>query len=148
MATVPTQRFIKPEDFDTKDQALIGKLSFPINTFMQQVITAFTKQIDFNNLNMQINTFTVRVNATGQPTTPVQFTFSSTTKPIGMVCINAINQTANTRFPVATPFPSYSTEKNLITVSNIAGIGVPTGQVQSDSYTITTLTIFANIPTT
>ena len=147
MATIPNNRQIKPEDFDSKDQKLIQKLAFPINTFMQQVITALSNNLDFNNLNEQIVSFTVSVDSSGTPTTPVQFKNSLKTKPIGMVCISAVNTSTNLRFPVATPFASFTLNGDLIVITNIAGLNVPTGQTNSDSYTLTLRVTGANIPT-
>src|ERR1700722_4651353 len=104
MSQIPTQRLIKPEDFDKSDQALIQKLAFPLNTFMQQVISALTNNLDFNNLNQQINTFTVSVNASGVPTSPISFQNKLSTKLYGIICINALNQTGDSTYPNAQPF--------------------------------------------
>jgi hypothetical protein len=147
MATIPTQRFLKPEDFDSKDQALVNKLAFPINTFMQQVVTAFTKNVDFTNLNMQVNTFTGSVDVNGIPTIPIHFQNALTTKLYGMICINALNQSGTNRVPNAQPFINWSQNNNTITINHITGIGIPTGQTNSDSYTFTVLSIGQNVPT-
>lgn len=145
MALIPTQRLLKPEDFDSKDQALVTKLAFPINTFMQQVISALSNNLDFNNLNMQINTFTISVDTNGIPTTPVQFTLNLKTKLYGLICINALNTSANTRFPTAQPFISYSLNAGQVTINHITGLGIPTDQTNSDIYTLTVLSIGQNI---
>lgn len=146
MALIPTQRLLKPEDFDTKDQALIQKLAFPINTFMQQVISALNKNLDFNNLNQQINTFTVSVDANGAPTSPIQFTVNLTTKLYGLYVINAVNTSSIIRYPIAQPFISYTSNANKVTINNIAGLGIPNGQTNSDIYTLTVLLVGQNVP--
>jgi hypothetical protein len=154
MAIIPTQRLLKPEDFDSKDQALVSKLAFPINTFMQQVISALTNNLDFNNLNMQVNTFSVIVDPNGVPTTPVQFTINLSTKLYGLICINATNTSGTTRVPTAQPFINYSLNAGKVTVNNITGLSYPstvstsTAQVNSDSYTLTVLSIGQNVPST
>lgn len=147
MGTIPQLRQIKPEDFDSKDQKLVQKLAFPFNNFMQQVVTAFSNNIDFNNLNQQLVTFTVTVDSTGAPTVPVQFTNNLKTKVIGIICINAANQSSTIRYPTSTPFISYTTNAKLVTITNIAGLGIPSGQTNSDSYTLTILTVGDNVPT-
>jgi hypothetical protein len=146
MALIPTQRLLKPEDFDSKDQALVQKLSFPINTFMQQVISALSNNLDFNNLNQQINTFSTSVNSSGAPTSPIQFTINLTTKLYGLYVINAINTSSTIRYPTAQPFISYTLNSGVVTVNNIAGLDVPTGQTNSDTYTLTVLSVGQNIP--
>ncbi len=138
---------IKKEDYDSKDQKLIDKLAFPINNFMQQVITVLKRGIDFNNLNQQIITFTASVDSTGKPTTSIQFKNTLLTKVIGTVCLSAVNTSSTSRFPQSAPFISFSTNANLVTVTNIAGLGIPTGQANSDVYTFTVLTIGADIAT-
>ncbi len=148
MARIPDLRQIKKEDFDKKDQDLVDKLAFPINNFMQQVISVLTGGVDFTNLNQQINTFTITVDSTGKPTTSVQFKNAlKSTKLIGMVCINAINNSSTIRFPTAQPFISFTQNSSLVTVTNVAGLGIPTNQTNSDTYTLTVLTIAQNLPT-
>lgn len=146
MALVPTQRFLKPEDFDSKDQALVEKLAFPLNTFMQQVISALTNNLDFNNLNQQINTFTVSVDTNGVPTTPIQFRLNLTTKLAGLICINATNGTTNTRLPASQPFINYTLSAGMVTVNNIMGLSTQGGTANSDVYTLTVLSIGQNVP--
>lgn len=125
----------------------MDQLAYPINDFMQQVITVLKQGIDFNNLNRQLVTFTASVDTNGKPTTSVQFQNTMATKVIGIVCINAVNTSSIIRYPVATPFVSYTSNGNLITVTNIAGLGTPAGQTNSDIYTFTIEVIGANIPT-
>jgi hypothetical protein len=147
MARIPDLRQIKKEDYDSKDQKLIDQIAFPINNFMQQVINVLKHGIDFNNLNQQIVTFTASVDTNGKPTTSIQFQNTLSTKVIGVVCINALNTSSVIRFPQATPFISYTTNGTLVTVNNIAGLGIPSGQTNSDIYTFTVLTYGANLPT-
>lgn len=148
MGRVPDLRTIKTEDFDKKDQPLIDKLAFPINNFMQNVITVLKNGIDYNNLNRQIVTFTVTVTPDGTPTTPVQFQNRLTTKIQGLSVINAINTSPVPRYPAAGILMSFTSNGNLITINNIAGLGIPSGQTNSDSYTFTVEAIGSNIPTT
>lgn len=147
MARIPNLRQIKKEDFDQKDQKLVDQLAYPLNNFMEQVITVLTHGVDFNNLNRQIVTFTASVDTNGKPTTSVQFQNSLSTKVIGIICINALNTSSVIRYPQATPFISYTSSGNLITVNNISGLGIPSGQTNSDIYTFTLEVIGANIPT-
>lgn len=114
---------------------------------MQQVINVFKNGVDFTNLNQQTNTFTVSVDAQGKPTTSVQFKNTLTSKVLGISCINATNQSDITRYPIATPFISYTVNANMITVTNIAGLGIPPNQTNSDKYTLTVVVIGVNIST-
>lgn len=147
MARIPDLRLLKKEDFDGKDQALIEKLAFPINNFMQQVVNVFKNGIDFNNLNQQFNIVTVSVDSTGTPVNTIQFKCNLSTKVLGMVCINAVNQSSTIRFPSAQPFISFTQNNSLVTINNISGFPIPEGQTNSDTYQITILTICQNLPT-
>lgn len=147
MARIPDLRLITKEDFDGKDQALIDKIAFPINNFMQQVVNVLKNGVDFNNLNMQIITLSVSVNSTGYPVSAIQFKNNLSTKVIGMICINAINQSSTIRFPTAQPFISWSQNSNVLAINNISGLPIPAGQTNSDIYQLTILTIGQNLPT-
>lgn len=147
MSRIPDLRLLKKEDFDSKDQKLIDKLSFPINNFMQQVVNVFKNGVDFTNLNQQTNTFTVSVDSTGTPTTSVQFKNTLATKIMGITCISAVNISSLSRYPQSAPFISYTINGALVTVTNIAGLGIPCGQDNSDTYTLTVVTIGTNLPT-
>lgn len=114
---------------------------------MQQVVGVLKHGVDFNNLNQQIVTFTASVDSKGTPTTSVQFQNTLASKIIGLICISAVNTSSVANFPIATPFLSYTSNGNLITITNIAGLGIPDCQTNSDAYTITILAIGANLPT-
>lgn len=147
MGRIPDLRMIKKEDFDHKDQKLVDKLAFPINNFMQQVVNLFRNGVDFNNLNRQTFTVTLSVDVNGAPISDVQFQNGLSTKVIGMTCINAVNLTANFRYPTAQPFITYTQNSNLLTISNVAGLPIPGGQTNSDTYQLTIETIGSNLPT-
>lgn len=151
MARIPDLRLLKKEDFDGKDQRLIEQLAFPINNFMQQVVNVFKNGVDFTNLNQQIITITVSVDSSGVPVNTIQLKNTLTTKIIGMVCINAINQSSTIRFPSAQPFVSFtqnnSQNNTLITVNNISGLSAPVNGTNSDVYELTILLYGQNIPT-
>ncbi len=114
---------------------------------MQQVISVCKNGIDFNNLNQQITSFNVSVDATGVPVSPIQFRNTLASKVVGIICISAINTSSISRFPQSTPFLSYTINGNSIVITNIAGLGIPSGQTNSDTYTLTILSIGSNLPT-
>lgn len=147
MSRVPDLRLIKKEDFDGKDQRLIEKLAFPVNNFMQQVVNVFKNGVDFNNLNQQVITLTVAVDASGAPVNIIQFKSTLSTKVQGAICINAVNQSSTIRFPSAQPFISFTQNNTIVTINNISGLSMPSDQIQSDTYQLTILTIGANLPT-
>lgn len=147
MSRIPDLRQINKEDFESKDQKLIDQIAFPINNFMQQVINVLKNGIDFNNLNQQINTVTVSVDQFGNPSGTVQFKNNLSTKIQGIICINQVNQSSNVRFPAAQPCITWTLNSNIITITNISGLSMPSGQTASDTYQLTVLSYGANLPT-
>ncbi len=151
MARIPDLRNLKKEDFDSKDQKLIEKLAFPINNFMQQVVNVLKNGVDYTNLNRATVTITASVDQFGTPINTVQVKNTLSTKIIGMVCINYTNQSSTTRFPTAQPGISFiqnnAQNNTLITINNISGLPVPTGNTNSDTYQLTIELIGQNLPT-
>lgn len=150
MARIPDLRLLKKEDFDGKDQKLIEKLAFPINNFMQQVVNVLKNGVDFNNLNRQIITITVSVDQFGAPVNTIQVKSTLITKTIGMLCISYTNLSSNTRFPTGQPGISFiqnnAQNNSLITINNISGLPVPSGNTNSDIYQLTIELIGQNLP--
>ena len=68
---VSNYKRIAKEDFDPEMQDAIEKLASSINPFADQIIQAFNKNIGFENLNQEVVTFDVQVDANGKPKTRV-----------------------------------------------------------------------------
>jgi len=109
------------EDFDKEHQTTVSKIAFSLNPLMEQLTNAFNKGIDFDNLNQQYSTFTVTTDASGNPTIPIQLKYDLKTKLKGIQVINAQNLTDAT-FPTNTPFISYDSTTDLITIKNVTGL--------------------------
>lgn len=124
---VPEVRRLKKEDFDSKDQDLVGKLAFPLNLFMEQTHAVLNKGVDFTNLNMQMADIEITAGASNIPALQCQFPISLNSKIAGCVCINAFN--ADLASPTSTvtgqPFITFTENSGLVTVNRI--FGLPTG---------------------
>jgi hypothetical protein len=77
------------EEFPQETQPTVEKLSFALNPFLEQVVNAFNKNIDFDNLNQEVIEFTVTVDANGRPTTQTELRSSLRTKVRGYIVIRA-----------------------------------------------------------
>lgn len=109
------------EDFSQENQALVEKLAFAINPFLDQLNQALDKNIDFDNLNQSITTFKVRVNASGIPITPVQLKSSLKTNVQGIQVIRVDNITDSTNLSGA-PFITFTRNSGLIYIQHITGL--------------------------
>ncbi len=119
---IPDIKRIQKTDFEQKYQALIEKLSFPINSFFEQTRSALDHNIDFTNLNQEIITLDVVVDATGVPTTNTQYRSTLRTKVIGNTTINALNISGTAGFPTGQPFITFSQTDKLVTILNVTGL--------------------------
>lgn len=122
MARIPDFRRIDKADFDKDIQDSIDKLAFPLNSFMEQTRTALQGNLDFTNINQQIISLTVTVDATGIPTQKTQYRSTLKSKVAGNICIAAFNVTNPTHFPTTAPFISFNINENIITILNITGL--------------------------
>ncbi len=116
---IPDIKRIQKEDFPKDQQDLIEKLSFPLNSFMEQARSAFQNIL---NLKMELITLTVTVDAAGAPNVPTRYKSSLNTNVTGSVCISATNLTDSTVFPISQPFISFTQSGDLIGVNNISGL--------------------------
>lgn len=55
------------EDFKQEDREVVAKLATILNSFMDEVIQLSRKNIDYDNLNRNVITFDVAVDANGMP---------------------------------------------------------------------------------
>lgn len=110
---------LRVEDFDSEEQALIGKLATTLNPFLEQIVNAFNKNIDFDNLNQEIITIRVSTDANGIPKTTTQVKTTLKNRVKGLTCIRAQNETS---FVNGQPFLSFSQKDDLLTVSHVSGL--------------------------
>lgn len=127
MAKVDNIKTFQKEDFDPEYKQLIDKLSFSINPFMEQIVSAFNKNIDITNLTDLIIDVTVSVDIDGIPTMPTSFKISDTTrvirKVLGMAVINHENLTDDDGV-LSQPYITFSVNKDLATIKSITGLPV------------------------
>jgi len=112
---------LNKDDFDKEYHSLIDRLSFALTPFMEQVTSAFNKNIDFDNLNQEIINLETQVDNTGKPTINTEIKNPLKTRLKGIYCVSAQNLTDNTLLTGA-PFIVYTVESNMIRISQITGL--------------------------
>ena len=124
MGRIPDIKRLRKEDFDKEDQAIIEKIAYSLNTFMDQVIFLFNKNIDFQNLNQIIIDYTISTDSSGNLINPPNIvTNNLNSKPQGIICISATNLINSTVYPISQPFISFTLINNTtIDVLNITGL--------------------------
>lgn len=116
---------IVEEDFPQESRDIIQKLARALNPFLEQISQAMTKNIDYDNLNRELITFTVTVDSNGVPIGTNELKHNLKTKPKGFLCISARNVSGNIGYPTGTPFVSFDFTQNdnsVIKVNNVSGL--------------------------
>lgn len=121
MAKVTNIKRLVKEDFEAEDQPLVDKLAFALNPFLEQVSAAFNKGIDADNLNWQTGFVEIEVDANGIPKITTQIKIELKVRIKGSWVILAQNLTDNA-FPTGTPFVTFTTNNNLLTIQHVAGL--------------------------
>jgi hypothetical protein len=114
---------ITVEEFKDSEKDLVGKLSFILNNFMEQVTNVLNKNVDFDNLNREVINFNTVVTTGGVPKNPLQIRISLKTKLKGFNVIKTDNLQDNTPLSGA-PFLAYSINGDLVTVTQVLGLPV------------------------
>lgn len=116
------QRIIK-EEFDSEDHNLIGKLSYILNKFMEQVVRQLNGNLDFTNLNEDRIVFKMAVDASGIPIGN-NLIKSSIANARGFTVMSAKNQDDITVFVASAPFMTTvgSTNAFIRKVEHISGL--------------------------
>jgi len=132
---LPGLKRIVIEDFNSDEQALIGKLAFIINPIIDVILQALNKNLSINdNFNQTVQDFSVRVNASGVPITETLIKYGLKTPCKGIQVINVKNTTNTGIYPSQTPFVSFEQiDSSTIKIKNVSGL------VANNNYTITTI---------
>jgi D-alanyl-D-alanine carboxypeptidase len=120
MAVVGSPKLIRVEDFPKEQEEMIKTLASLLNSYLEDVHSAFSNNIDFNNLNQQVVTFNVTLNSSGVPKSKIELKSTLKSKIQGILCIRAVGN----NYPSANPLISftYSSSNNSVTVMHIAGL--------------------------
>ena len=135
MARVPDFKRITVEDFKAEDQPLVKKLAFPINSHIEQVRSALSKNIDFENLNQELKTLSFTTNENSQPLTDLTFRSNLTSRVQGIMVVRTVITSSNTSYASTLPVISWSQAADQVFILNIGGLEPETG------YELTLLTL-------
>jgi hypothetical protein len=136
MAKLPSWRRVFEQDYPQQYQDLIKKLAVSLNYGMDTLYQTLNNGLTFaDNIKSTINTFQVKVDSTGKPTTTVTITKSNTSNIIGLIVVKAVNLTNSNSYVTNAPFVSYTETTNTLVINNITGL------IAGNSYNITVLGI-------
>lgn len=122
----PDLKRIVKEDFDSEYQQLIEKLSFPLNSHMEQVRNLFNKNINTDNLARELITLQVQTNASGQPINKLSFKSKLKDRVRGINIISGNILSSNTTYMTQAPFITFSQNGEIVNILYIAGLAPET----------------------
>lgn len=131
MSQIPPLKKIIVEDFPKQYQDLVGRLAYPFNTAIENIVQTVNGQLTFDNFTWQYKSVTFTVNPDGSLPSSAAFALDTTGKPLGMSIIQVTNNTSVTTQLTAAPFATYT-----ITSSNQVNFNQITGLVANNNYTI------------
>lgn len=126
MGKIPDLKRIVKEDFDSEYQQLIEKLSFPLNSHMEQVRNLFNKNINTDNLARELITLQVQTNASGQPINKLSFKSKLKDRVRGINIISGNILSSNTTYMTQAPFITFSQNGEIVNILYIAGLAPET----------------------
>lgn len=120
---LPTFRRIFKSDYDKDDQALVEKLSSPVNSAFEVLYEALNKKLDFtNNFQATEVDIPVTVDSTGTPVGNASFKLINSNKVKRLWIGNAQNLTNPGTYVTGAPFASFLQNGASITIVNITGL--------------------------
>ncbi len=113
---------IRPEDFEEEYANLVEQLGVILNEFMQKTVDMSDGNVNFENLDQNVITFDITVDASGNALGVSQINVGKTS-PKGMSIIYSQNLTNSQVYVESQPFISYvSAGTGLVNIKNISGL--------------------------
>lgn len=111
------------EDFPTEVREVINKIAFSYNSSMEQIDTALSGNLDFDNLNQAKVSFKVKVDASGVPVEKVQLISPLKSSIKGAICIDIQNLT-DTSLLTSAPYVAFTRNSGVLTITQVLGLQV------------------------
>ena len=136
MANPPKRNNIDPAGFPNEVQEGMQGLAGTLNAFIRDTVDCLEKGLDFKNINQDLVTIRVRVDASGVPIQGGSFKNTLKSKQVeGIQVIRAINVQSSAIYPTSHPFISYIENDKVVTIRNVTGLQA------NNSYDLTLLVI-------
>lgn len=125
MSKVSGGRRLLTDDFNVEDRALIQKLAFVLNPFLEQVISAFNSNITISeNLDMEIVDISLIVDGSGLTTSTASF--QTGLSSISGILVLSASPTDSTDYPINAPFVSFKKNNNIVKIQHVTGLPADT----------------------
>jgi hypothetical protein len=123
------------EDFDKKDQNLVGRIALILNPALESITNLMGHGLLISDLNTQVKDLTFEVDSNGIPTHPTSFASTLNGKCSMIIAGRAQNLADSTIYPTGGQSISFSQNNGQITIIHITGlIAGPKWQVRVIAY--------------
>lgn len=123
MPKLSSYKRINTKDFETEDQEMIEQLGRSVNDAFNDVYFTLNGRVDLtNNVFCSVRLVDVTLDSSGVPTSRTTFTLNSTQPVIGLMVLQAINQTNSAIYPTGAPFISFTQLDQAILINHITGL--------------------------
>lgn len=120
---LPSFRRIVKSDYEEENESLIETLSFTLNSSMESLFSAFNRAISLkDNVACTVRSITVTVDSSGKPKNNTQFRLDTNGRALGVIVLNAVNNSNPNILPLAGVFVSFSQDGTNIIINNIKGL--------------------------
>lgn len=137
MAKLSNITRINASDYSEEIRGDISKLAGELNYFMQDVVDAFDKNINFDNINMETLDIKISTNSSGIPLSTIVINTSDSKLILGIHVIRYTNNTNLANYATSAPFVSYTEQNNGYKISHVTGLRA------GENYTLKLLIITA-----
>lgn len=120
---LPSFRRLLSSDYPKQFQALIDKLSVPLNYGIEVLYDALHRSLTFrDNFNATVKDVSVTVDANGIPNQSTSMSINITGKVDGILVIGATNSKNSTTYPTSGVFVSGVQSNNTFVINNVTGL--------------------------
>jgi hypothetical protein len=113
---------IRAENFKEEDRDVASKIGAIYNLFADELYSLLNKGLGYDNLNRQIVTINVVIDASSKIVNPPAVKLNLIGGVKGIVCIGAICTSNNLLYPTSTPFISGTVNNNTLIIQNVTGL--------------------------
>jgi hypothetical protein len=121
---LPSFKRLFKGDFDEKEQNLVDKMSYTINSGIEVLYEALNKRLNFSdNFNSSQHTLSVTVDSSGKPVQTTVFSSNISGNAVGILVLKATAGTDTAPvYPTSAPFISYTQNNQSFTITNVKGL--------------------------
>lgn len=124
MAKIPRKVQLDPTTVSDDSSEAVEAVALALNPFIEDVVSALTGALDFNNINFHLvnSVVTVDVNGTVTSGGEAKNPYQQGRRINGLICIKAATVSGSAIYPTSTPFLTYVSTGEKLSITNVTGL--------------------------